>query len=703
MQAFNHFCSKRYTVVGLRMKQHFRFAPDILARLGEELIPNPEQGIVELVKNAYDADASTCVVELENVSQLGGKVVVRDDGNGMDIEDISNGWLVIGKSQKAQARERTMKYQRLPVGDKGLGRLAALRLGEQVTLNTVPVDEPNTSYSLNIDWEAFARAEVVEDVSFEVERSDANNNLGTEIIINNTKTPLNTYAVQRLARELILLADPFENRFGFYPRLIAPEFKEYEELVNNAYFEDAEFHLRAELDDNGRANAWLYDWKGNLLFDVSHSHLRESQYQAPAAQFDLWVFILDAQTFSTRKSSVGEVRNWLRSFGGVHLYHRGLRVRPYGDPGHDWLEMNLSRARSPEERPSTNTSIGKIVVDDPNDELVQKTDRLGFIESEEFNDLREFAIDAMNWMASRRLDLAEKRRERKRRQASTSTTKAKENLDKIIEEKLPEQAQKEFKQRIQNYERAVEKEAVALREDLQLYRTLATAGTTSAVFAHETSKPATLISKVAERIESVGKSELGDDYSRILSDPVELLRSVANSLLSFARFPLHLLKREKRRTGIVQVKDVIEDLIQLFQPFLRDARININFDAPSENVMVVGSIALIEAIITNLITNAINAFNTEGAEIENRQLLIRISASNENAIIRVMDNGPGIRGITLDEMWLPGRTTTSGGTGFGLTIVRDSVADLDGEVSAVANGELGGAEFIIVLPMVKAD
>ena len=56
-----------------------QFAPDILRRLGEELNPNVDQGILELVKNSYDADAKHCTVELINTSQPGGRIEVRDD------------------------------------------------------------------------------------------------------------------------------------------------------------------------------------------------------------------------------------------------------------------------------------------------------------------------------------------------------------------------------------------------------------------------------------------------------------------------------------------------------------------------------------------------------------------------------------------------------------------------------------------------
>src|SRR3954453_4971661 len=107
--------------------EHLRFSPDILRRLGEELIPHIDQGIIELVRNAYDADALTCRVELIRTEELGGMLCMTDDGVGMTPEAIRNGWLVLGRSAKA-AREPT-GLGRVPVGDKGLGRLAALRMG----------------------------------------------------------------------------------------------------------------------------------------------------------------------------------------------------------------------------------------------------------------------------------------------------------------------------------------------------------------------------------------------------------------------------------------------------------------------------------------------------------------------------------------------------------------------------------------------
>lgn len=95
----------------------FRFASEILRRLGEELNPSADQGIVELVKNAYDADAGLCTVSLLGVESPGGALIVEDDGVGMTAGEIADGWLVLGRSGK---RPRVTTAQgRRPSGSKG--------------------------------------------------------------------------------------------------------------------------------------------------------------------------------------------------------------------------------------------------------------------------------------------------------------------------------------------------------------------------------------------------------------------------------------------------------------------------------------------------------------------------------------------------------------------------------------------------------
>ena len=444
----------------------FRVSTDILQRLGEELITSFDQGIIELVKNSYDADALNCTVELWATDRPGGSLVISDDGYGMSTEDILEGWLILGRSMKSP-RERT-PLNRLPAGSKGIGRLGALRMGDEVLLATRPFEEPGTEYSIGIRWDDFTRHEVVEDVVLDIRRSSTNLGPGTLVEIRDLHYRITRREVQRLAREMILLSDPFGDPSGFTLELVAPEFSELESLVSRAYFDDCEFRLLAHLDQSGKASAKVFDRSGAVRWNSEGSSFSEF-YRAPMATFELWIYLLGSQSFAGRSTTIGEVRNWLRQVGGVHLYHRGLRVRPYGDPGHDWLDMNLSRARDPELRPSTNTSVGRVTVLDEDEELLQRTDRTGFVENEAFRELRKFSFDALEWMQSMRLEERERSAFRKKQSSNRRAKRAKANLYEAIES-LPPIARPKVQQAASELEAARETESVIIREELGLYK-----------------------------------------------------------------------------------------------------------------------------------------------------------------------------------------------------------------------------------------
>jgi signal transduction histidine kinase len=679
---------------------HIKFAPDTLARLGEELIPNPDQGIIELVRNSYDADARTCIVDFSQVESKS-IITIKDSGDGMDLNAIRNGWFVLGHSEKADDANKRTRKGRLPVGDKGLGRLAALRMGRIAILETRPKSQPGVLYRVTFDWSKYAGQRLVEDVDFKIEKGSTSRKPGTDITLKGVISRFRRRELDRLARNILLLSDPFGGSTGFKAVLKAPGFKDLEKKVRRAYFGDSEYRLEAKLSNEGLASAQLLDWRGRVTHRANHNEISDSEftvpYKAVAANFSLWVFLLSGESFSMRKSSVTEVREWLSVVGGVHLYYRRLRVPPYGDGGHDWLEMNLARAKSPEERPSTNNSIGRVVVEDPQHFLTQKTDRLGFIESEQFHDLRRFAMDALEWMAKIRLREAETRRERERVKAPKTVVKAVEKLDQIVED-IPSRYRAPLTEAIRKVEQAAKREAKVLRDDLQLYRSLATAGTTAAVFAHEAAKPITRIGDLVNLIKKRALKLLGRQYD-ILEKPVDLLERSTNSLKGFTAIPIYLLKRDKRKAERVNVQQVIDNVLAVFEPILQDAKIFASRESPDAEFFIHGSVALVEAIVTNFLTNSVQAFNREDAPVIKRKIAVTTEPSGSWVLINFSDNGPGIAHIKIDEIWLPGRTTVPGGTGFGLTIVRDAVVDLGGTVRAIARGEMGGAEFIVKLPL----
>jgi HSP90 family molecular chaperone len=136
-------------------KPHFDISAAVVKQLGEELVSDELTALIELVKNAYDADASyaNIVVDTNNVLQdeslyftdkngyttTKGYIIIEDDGIGMGHDEIEKGWLTISFSHKRRMRaegQLTPKKKRAPLGDKGVGRLSTQRLGSRLEMLT---------------------------------------------------------------------------------------------------------------------------------------------------------------------------------------------------------------------------------------------------------------------------------------------------------------------------------------------------------------------------------------------------------------------------------------------------------------------------------------------------------------------------------------------------------------------------------------
>lgn len=691
-------------VVQRNTKAHIRFSTQIIKRLGEELNPSIDQSILELVKNSYDADARNCIVDLKDITDIGGTITITDDGKGMDANEIIDGWLVLGESTKSNTKRTQLG--RVPAGSKGLGRLAALRMGHNSRLESIPKKRKAFRYNLEIDWDKFDKAKLVEDVELSVnrERILTNDLYGTTIAISNLKQRIGVRDIKKIARGLILLADPFDDDpNSFKPILKADEFKEMERLVAGRYFDEAEYHLVASVNDKGLATASVFDYRGNPLFATSHKNLavgrKGAKYECPPTTFDLWAFLLSETYFSARSSAItlSEVQEWLGEVGGVHLYENGLRVSPYGNPGNDWLDLNLARSKSPEERPSTNNSIGIVRVKDSKGLLSQKTDRSGFIENDTFHEIKAFCQDALQWMAKRRLEIAEQKRRAERQRTASESDNTREGVEEVINLVAP--TKRALLQRaFTKYDNARKAEVKALRAEIQLYRTLSTAGITAAIFSHESrGNSLKVLTQAIKSIERRLKENLSKNFDAFFAKPLSIIYQSLDSFKVLGSATLKLIEHEKRRPVRVELNNIIEHVLETFKPFFKGRKITIDIRLPEGNPYLRSTEAAIESIVTNLLNNSIVAL-----EDSTDERVIRLTALVQEKIyiLKVADNGPGIKNISTREIWLPGHTTNPKGTGLGLTIVRDATYDLGGKVRALATGELGGAEIIIELPII---
>jgi len=158
------------TTVG--QKATFKFAVDsaLLSELGEKLVSTVHVALTELIKNAYDADATN--VDVSIIPELVGapRIVVVDNGIGMAVDDVRRFWMKIGTANKIDAPV-SKRFGRLKTGSKGIGRFACRRLGANLDLTTCAKIKDNKtgrqSYQttrINFRWDKFEPGIDVEDV-----------------------------------------------------------------------------------------------------------------------------------------------------------------------------------------------------------------------------------------------------------------------------------------------------------------------------------------------------------------------------------------------------------------------------------------------------------------------------------------------------------------------------------------------------------
>ena len=139
----------------------------LIGLIGEELISDEPVALVELVKNAYDADASSVEVRFNGTNpERPESILVADDGIGMDLETVLTGWFEPGTilKQKSKRSPGGRFYQ----GAKGIGRFAAARLSEALFLESKK-DGENQGVSVLLDWGKFDDESYLDEITIDYE------------------------------------------------------------------------------------------------------------------------------------------------------------------------------------------------------------------------------------------------------------------------------------------------------------------------------------------------------------------------------------------------------------------------------------------------------------------------------------------------------------------------------------------------------
>jgi len=150
------------------MKGAYKFRPSarLIRTIGDDIIKDVYAAVIELIKNAYDADANNVelkFIDLANPEKA--KIIIKDDGHGMDYKTVVNNWMVPATDDKLGRRKSP--GGRYMQGRKGIGRFATSILGNTLLMETT--DESGITTTVLIDWSIFSAEKYLDEIELLVE------------------------------------------------------------------------------------------------------------------------------------------------------------------------------------------------------------------------------------------------------------------------------------------------------------------------------------------------------------------------------------------------------------------------------------------------------------------------------------------------------------------------------------------------------
>ena len=140
--------------------KQFRISSALKDIIGRELITNDFIAVFELVKNSFDAHASRIDIIFEGLTTDNPKLIIKDDGKGMDLVDLEKKWLFVAYSAKKEGTEDyrdKIQSNRAHAGAKGIGRFSCDRLGKFLTIYSKKNPGIPTGNQLEVHWEDFEK------------------------------------------------------------------------------------------------------------------------------------------------------------------------------------------------------------------------------------------------------------------------------------------------------------------------------------------------------------------------------------------------------------------------------------------------------------------------------------------------------------------------------------------------------------------
>lgn len=694
--------------------ENFKPRARLLKLLGEELIGSQHLALFELIKNAYDADADNVLININNVDDVRSTIIsIKDNGCGMTLNTIRNSWLepgTDGKEKMVENKIYTEKYHRLPLGSKGVGRFAAYKLGNTVTLYTKTLSDGEFKVTVDLN-EALSKKYLneffinIEKIS--QDRSHINTETGTEIIISNITKPLTLGSILNLNRQILSIQSPFEY-FGYKNKkiknpikiqLVCPEFQDnLKETSISELIDSALYRFRFNFE-NGKLE-YEYKFTPNKLLSTSvkiEPHeikstienittldrrvpVKEISYYEELRQLQGSFYVYD---FDNKIMQYYQNKQALKTYtlenSGIRIYRGGIRVYNYGEKGDDWLELDQERIDDPSKNLSNRLIIGAVELDAQTiSYLREKTNREGFIDDDAYQKLKLVIKSVLSIFNKERIKDKEKLRIVTDNNYKETITNIQEPISELKIAVQRNGVPQEVLKKIEKVEKAYNQ-----MRDIMLNSGLK--GLNTAITVHEIEK--TLL-RLKRAIENKDAALMKTEISMALS----LIDGISD-----------LLKKDPVRKCKASI--IIKDVLTLSED--RFCRHNISVDCPilnnkSHDFEISVPKRMIQSSLMNLIDNAIYWLSVRwyrSEDINKKKIYINAEYINNSPAIVIMDNGTGFPKGDREELFKPFVTTKPMGVGMGLGLyyVKTAMDAIGGEILIMEQNDMdeGGAIALI--------
>ncbi|MYY47865.1 ATP-binding protein [Elizabethkingia anophelis] len=705
-----------------------RFSVDagIINRLGKELVGKQETAVSELIKNAYDADATEVNLIFENAWNKGGVLTIEDNGHGMNREQLVNGFMRLSSSDKIHNPVST-KYKRQKAGKKGIGRFATQRLGEKLIIITQTEQSPD-ALKVVINWDDFATDKDLLTVSNKIEFITKTKENGTTLTIEGLREGWSDVMIKRVYRYTSELLQPFplsKKKEEEKESSIDEGFKSHYYRNDNGNLvaivdeEKAIFqHALAEIEgfvlDDGQGCWALKSDKLNFpqeVFAIGNNEKDKDDTTTPfnlikGVHFKAYYFIYDPKLFSP--GTITFIRELGYEKGGIKLYRNGFRVLPYGEQGDDWLGLDKSNNRNIilAQHPNRNF-FGFVELEDLNNDFEETSSREGLIENDRLNELTSFiyrslisAVMKVQELRGRKVTASQKGYKKEKENPSEKVDDTIEQIEELFkkpeinnenspESSKPEVTNERANELIVELKKAREEEKVKNQElidENNMLRILAGLGLVIGEFVHEVKRFLPGFDADISFLKDAVK-----DYKEIY-ERTELLETNVKSFSAYTSyFDKTISRNVHRELESIELRDVVRDFEKVILNDLKRASIEMiptkfeGYDLftipmhPSEWA----------SILFNLYTNSKKAIKRANS---NGKIFIRCGKDENIVFLEFSDNGDGISKENEENIFNAFYTTSTvanhtaddatalTGTGLGLKIVKDIIEFYNGEI-----------------------